>query len=401
MAEVMTHYLEPVVNQLLEGLDEPLREIKGLIAKTDADFIDGEGSFNPKLKKDNDLAISGAIEVFNEAIQERGIGEVADASVLSPVERAALFHVTRDSLALRSWNPRLVGKSHEQPLPDLVESVDDLKPTFFNTADKLEEVVRWWRNDAPYFAYFGNDSSACIYPAYSDGNVTITERGPRYSNDVCPTSDVLAVFAGGKIAAVLDREDVISKLEIASEARDFELPILGWSGPADRHGKLKDFGSAIYDKYSFINENGYESEVPLNDKQLYAARVALASLRAESAVELPDIELPKPSDEFCENVIKYLAHQTVRAFLPAPVKAKHGNRGITSVHRTESHIRGNTEAQLKSLLRAAGAGLHEYPRAVQTELGKMRGQESLGGRIDAIKAQKGVDEFLGTLGFIR
>lgn len=407
MAELLTHHLEPVVDQLLEGLDEPLGEVKGLIGKTDADFIDGEGSFSPKLKKDNNEAISGAIDAFTQTVKEKDVAALAEEAGLSPVSRAALFHVTRDAVALESWNHRAVGSQYERPLPTLPDSVSDIKPAFFDTADKLEEVVAWWRNDAPYFAYFESDSSVRVFPGRAGDNVAVSEDRPMYRSEVAPRSHVIAEFTGGQASFVFERDGEVEKIKKPEEARDVTVPILGWSGKADRHGDLSDFGSAFYDRFSFIGESGFESEVERTDNQLYAARVALAAVQADGPDDMPNVELPKPSDAYAEQVVRYLAHQTVRAFLPSGLKASvdHGGGGSmtgyrvggVAVRRKESHLRGMTEGHLHMFLGAAGAGITEYVDAVQAEVAQMRGAEVLAGRIDAIKVQGGVDAFLDTL----
>lgn len=398
----MSAELSPVemsVDHVLEGLDPHLDGIRDLMGKTDADFIDDEGRYSKALRAGNNEAISEAIDGFNKAAATKSFEEAVEEGALTPETLVALQYVFGRDVALEHWNHRAVGSSYERPLPELVESVEDLKPAFLETVEKVDEIVEWWRNGAAYFADEGAVDrdrgvyGATVYPANGDANVETNVGSGTYSR-----GNIVASFENGVQVGITEREGQPTWISIGKGDKVFKIPLLGYEG---YHATTDDFMNERYEKYAFLGEG----ETGLKtDAGLFAARVALEVMTTDEDAK---IEVPLPAEEYRDKIVNLLAGSTVAAFNRARLVAqvRHGGGRMSGyrvagvdVYRANNLVRSSTEAELKAFLHGVGATTFDLSEATDTRLEAGRSSDNLGSRIDAIRTQSDIDEFLDTLG---
>lgn len=402
MEGTVTPSLETVVDQILDGMDEPLETIRALTSKTDADFI-VEGRFNPSLRAANNEAISKAIDRYNKSLKDKQPAAITQEAGLPPETRVAVTYVCQKSLVLPTWNHRAVGSRYETPIPKLPGSVEDVRPMFSRTAAQVDEAVAWWRNEAPFFAQFDEGiTTASIYPARGHDNVQVSEGEHSYSIDSSGT--IFVAFENGQKVTVNNNGKEISGIRVDDGPSKFGQPLLG--SYMGTYGEPGDFGGGLYSRIGFVDRDGSINGVTPTDAQKYAARVALQVLREQITDNtLPDVQLALPREKFRTDVVEFLARSTVQAFLEpkltAEVVESHGMmsgyqvEGV-NLHETPNQIRVITEARLRAFLGAAGCTILEYSEAVRQELAGMRRGSTLGGRIDAIRVEPHVEALLDT-----
>lgn len=382
--------VETAVDHVLEDLDPHLDGIRTLIGKTDIDFID-DGNYSEALKAANNEAISEAINEFNGAAAAKSFEEAVGEGELSPENLIALRHVFGHDLTLRRWNHRAIGSSYEESLPELVDTVQDLRPKFLDTVEKVDEIVEWWRNGSPYFIVEGSidrDRSvygATVYPSSSEANVkTVRDR-------------IVASFRNGVEVAVIERLDGRPIwISVGKGDKAFKIPLLGFHG---YNATIDDFMGGSYEKYTFLGE---DSPALKTDVGHFATRVALELMTPSNT----EVEVSLPSEEYREKIVDLLAGNVVGAFSRAKLYAEvrdsismmSGYRvdGV-DVHREKNLVSTSTESEIKAFLHGVGASIVDLSTATDSKLQVSRSSDNLGNRIDAIKTQSDVDEFFSTI----
>lgn len=405
--ETPQHRVDGAVDRVFQGLDEPLDTIRGFIAKTDVDFIQ-DGNFNPALKKENQAAISEAIDNYREAVAANTPYAVADEEHLSAVDQAAVAYVAENNLTIPSWNHRAVGSGYERPLPELPESVEDLRPLFHEVADKTQEATEWWENDAPYFSIIHNGNHGTVgkvsmFPARGVENVRVLQN--KHSYEIDARSDVVAEFRDGVTATVNEAEGKILKIAVDSKDVEHGLALLGHHNIDRQVGRPDNFRTdARYSKFSFISNEGFDQPSPITNTNRYAARIALQTLASTRGEAAP--ELPLPDESYAQKVLGFLASSTIAAFLPRHLAADvhHGGGTMTgyavegvTLHEKFNQVESVTERQLNILLGAAGLSIADLSEMTTVFLDRRYNSPLLADRINAIKARPGVETFLDSL----
>lgn len=394
-----------VIDTFFDGLDEPLDAVKALTAKTDIDFINEAGTFDPKLKVENANAISGAIKDYNAVVRARGIASAALQAGLQPVTAVALAYEVNRSVAVTDW--RYIGSrsQYDEPIPTMPNLAEQARPKLMSTVVTVNEANAWWTCGDPYFLRYevtDTGNAVTAMPSRGIGNVKTDVNNKASSWDTSPGS-IYSEFEGGVRVALTGKEDHIQWIGVDDKPNKFTWPILGYYRGI--HTTPEHFLSIHYNGFAFLGEQSHDT-IDRDDTERFAARIAIGILRANNDYILPVADLPTPSDEFSESIVDLLANSTVAAFLPPKMTSfvqdsrmgliGYEVEGVTT-HEVKNLIKASTEQELKMYLGAVGAQIVDLAAATDTLLAKRYESKQLGGRIDVIKARDNIDTFFSSL----
>ena len=398
--------LVATVDTFLSGLDEPLNVVRELTAKTDIDFIDDSGNFNPKLKDENGIAIGEAIKTYNLAVKDRRIASMALQAGLDPVTAVSLAYEAGQSVALKDWRYAGSGSRAAEPVPPLPYLRGDVKSKLFDTVVKIYEATTWWSDEAPYFLKYesetiDNVSAVTAFPSRGAANV-VAEVNDSTDSWSSGTGSIYSKFEGGTRVVITGSGEQVKWIEVRDKPENFTWPILGYH---DFPAKPKDFMDKSYIRFKFVDEHPRDPYERTNS-QRFAARIALGMLIANTGGNQPDVQLPAPNDEFSQSIVDLLAVSTVAAFLPPKMRSsvRHGGGSMTgyevegvTTHEAKNLIKSSTEQELRMYLQAIGARVLDLFEATETLLARRYESKQLGGRIDVIKARSNIETFFCTL----
>lgn len=398
--------LVATVDTFLGGLDEPLNTAKGLAAKTDIDFINEAGSFDPKLKVANGIAIGEAIKVYNTTVRGRRVASAALQAGLDPVTAVSLAYEAGRSVELDDWHYTEPGSNYAKPIPKMPDLAGEVRSTLFNTVAKVHEISAWWSGSEPYFLHYesetiDNVSAVTAYPSRGGDNV-IAEVNDTPSSWGSERGSVYSKFEGGKRVVLTGKGDQVKWIEVREKPEQFTLPLLGYHRYL---AKPEDFMGKNYSNFAFAGEQTHDTN-PRTNSQRFAARIALGMLQANGGEDLPKVELPAPNDEFSQSIVDLLAVSTVAAFLPPKMRSsvRHGGGSMTgyevegvTTHEAKNLIKSSTEQELRMYLQAVGAYVLDLSQATEKLLARRYESKQLGGRIDVIKARSNIETFFSTL----
>jgi hypothetical protein len=396
--------LVTTVDTFLDGLDVPLNQAKSLAAKTDIDFINEAGSFDPKLKVANGKAIGEAITEYNQTVKGRRVAGAALQAGLDPVIAVSLAYEAGRSVALPDWHYAEPGSQYAKPIPDMPDLAGDVRSRLFNTVAKVQEAVGWWSSAEPYFLKYETTDhgiAATVLPSHGSGNVIAETNDSTSGWDTSPGS-IYSKFEGGTRVVITGKDDEVQWIEVRDKPDDFTWPILGYH---DFHAKPEDFTGKNYDRFAFVGERTSDPNERTNS-QRFAARIALGMFIANAGGDQPAVQLPAPSDEFSQAIVNLLAKSTMEAFLPPRMKSsvRHGGGRMTgyevegvTTHEVNNLVKSSTEQELRTYLQAVGAGIVDLSDTTDALLAKRYESRLLAGRIDVIKARSNIETFFSSL----
>ncbi len=396
--------LVTTVDTFLSGLDEPLTTARELASKTDIDFINGEGSYDPKLKVANGKAIGEAIATYNQTVKGRHVASAALQAGLDPVIAVSLAYEAGRSVELPDWRYAEPGSQYAKPVPTMPNLDGEVRSALFSTVAKVQEAVDWWRSDEPYFLNYRTlDKGHTVTALQSRGKrnviAELNEGTNSWDRD---RNSIFSYLEGGTQVVITGKEDQVQWIEVKEKHEDFAWPILGYHG---FHAKPEDFLSKDYDRFAFVGEQKSDTNERTNS-QRFAARIALGMLLTNTGGEQPSVQLPAPNDEFSQSIVNLLAKSTMEAFLPPRMKSsvRHGGGSMTgyevegvTTQEAKNLVKSSTEQELKMYLQAVGAGIVELSEATEALLAKRYESRQLAGRIDVIKARDNIETFFSGL----
>ncbi|MDQ3158647.1 MAG: hypothetical protein M3P98_00730 [bacterium] len=398
--------LEATLNQFFEGLDEPLEEIRGHLGKTDVDFINDQGSFDPNLRKGNDQGIQDTLRAFNKALSEKDIAKIAEAHGVSTQRIIAIRSVLAKSIGLRSER----SGAQFETIQKIPKTIEQFRPEFIANAENVDEMVDWWSNPAPFVVFQSikthmRHSSTKMATVYAPGTDRLEMKVDGGRRPIDHRDTISSSFTGGREVIVgFDGKNVERFYPHEGELWDRTVNFVGWDGIRGTHETPMDFLGISYNRFLFLDGES-KPLAKLEDAHLFAARLAVAEL-VEDGLEM-DIDLvDKPSNDFKKEILYLLGDHAVAAFLPPVQQAsviEGGGRmvgyqvGGVSVNEKFNQMRSLTETQLKSALKAADSNVADLYEIVMQEIHKLENSGSLDARIQAIRVIDNVQALFNTL----
>lgn len=369
--------IKPELEEYFSEVDLEKQKVLEIDGRTDRDFIDENGRFSERLKKENKkIAKVAKDEYYHRVIN--GLERVAVADTIeSELDRAVLFGSLRDGFSGFEKIERcaFVPGDSEEVIDQSLENVS-----------KYHEVFNWWQNPSELFVHFKNNEELSLYHSNPDTRIELKnqnfKRDQLYIRDSGPS--IQAKFNNG---VTVEKDQTLPQR--ITRAQELIIGLYGWDG--NRHVNIDHFKGDEQNSYLFLNNKTIEDLSSNHRFSLTLAQEALAN-----TVTFEPIEIPSPDQKFSKSISNIIASSVIQELLglkPEVIVKRSPRRTNVSLLTVPTEITNLTKPELQSILRAANITTLDQAKEIDRIIKELQQSTRLSEYFDGIKVEQLAERF--------